>query len=119
MVPRPELPDDRPDDHKSYRQQMDEHRAQRDAERAELERDLALKRTRERGRDDLAELLEAGQISAARKALTSTGCNAGSRGCGAHSGDGNVDGDGNRCGRNGTPTPTSGSSRTAASRLGR
>jgi hypothetical protein len=58
MMPRPELPDDLPDDHKSYRQQIDEHRAQRDAERAELERELALADARA-SRDDLAELLEA------------------------------------------------------------
>jgi hypothetical protein len=43
---------------------MEQHRARRDAERAALERDLAINRTRKRGRDDLAELLEAGEISA-------------------------------------------------------
>jgi hypothetical protein len=43
---------------------MEEFHRRRDAERTELERDLALQRARELGREDLAELLEAGQISA-------------------------------------------------------
>ena len=51
-------------DHRSYRQEMEEFHRRRDAERTELERDLALQRARELGREDLAELLEAGQISA-------------------------------------------------------
>ena len=42
---------------------MEQERQRRDAERAELERDLALRRTREKGRDDLAEMLEAGEIT--------------------------------------------------------
>jgi hypothetical protein len=49
-------------DHRLYREQMEQDRQHRDA-RAALERDLALQRAREFGRDDLAELLEAGTIS--------------------------------------------------------
>jgi hypothetical protein len=58
------LPDDLPDDHTSYWQEMEQHRAGRDAERAALERAYAIERAREKGRDDLAELLEAGTIGA-------------------------------------------------------
>ena len=49
---------------RSYRQEAEQERQRRDAERSALERDLALQRAREFGRDDLAELLEAGEISA-------------------------------------------------------
>jgi ParB family transcriptional regulator, chromosome partitioning protein len=49
---------------RSYRQEAEQERQRRDAERSALERDLALQRAREFGRGDLAELLEAGEISA-------------------------------------------------------
>jgi hypothetical protein len=51
--------------HRSYRRQkQQEQRRRRDAELTEAERAYAIGRTREKGRDDLASLLEAGQISA-------------------------------------------------------
>ena len=49
---------------RSYRQQIEQERKRRDAELAEAERAYAISRTREKGRDDLAAFLEAGEISA-------------------------------------------------------
>jgi hypothetical protein len=51
-------------EHRSYREQIEQERKRRDAERVEAERAYAIERTRENGRDDLAALLEASKISA-------------------------------------------------------
>jgi len=51
-------------EHRSYREQIEQERERRDAELAEVERAYAISRTREKGRDDLAALLEAGEIAA-------------------------------------------------------
>jgi hypothetical protein len=47
-----------------YRQQIEQARQQRDAELAEAERIYAIAPAREKGRQDLAALLEAAEISA-------------------------------------------------------
>ena len=51
-------------DHRSYREHIEQERKRRDAELAAAECAYAIDRTREKDRDDLAALLEAGEISA-------------------------------------------------------